>query len=173
MSVGFLAGLGVVLHIVEGCLPPLVPLPGVKIGLANVVTLVALFLFGAREAFLVLLLRVALGSLLSGTFLGISFFLSLGGGLSGFGAMYLAERRSTSPLWVSVWGALFHNLGQWVVASLYIQSRALLFYLPILLLLAIPAGVGVGYLGMLLLRGEVLRRGEEVHGRLKPGGPPG
>ena len=157
-AVGFLAGLGVVLHMVEGCLPPPVPLPGIKVGLANVVTLVALFLFGGREALYVVLVRIVLGNLFSGTLLGIAFFLSLGGGLTSFGIMSALRQKNVSPLWTSLLGAVFHNLGQWVVASLYVQSGALLFYLPVLLLWAVPAGFGVGYLGMLLVKSEALRR---------------
>ncbi|MCS7241549.1 Gx transporter family protein [Candidatus Caldatribacterium sp.] len=153
--VGFLGGLGTVLHAVEGFLPPPVPLPGVKIGLANVVTLVTLFLLSEREALCVALLRIVLGSFLSGTFLGISFFLSLGGGISSFVVMCFTKRGGISPFWVSVLGALFHNLGQWLVASLYLQSSVLLFYLPLLSLFALPTGAFVGYLGMLLLRKEM------------------
>ncbi len=153
---GFLVGIGTVLHIAEGLLPPPIPLPGVKIGLANVVTLVALFLFGGGVASGVSLFRVILGSLFSGTFLGVAFFLSLGGGLSSLAAMYLVRGKGVSPLWVSIAGALAHNFGQWIVASFYLQSRALFFYLPVLLLLAVPSGILVGYLGMLLLAKEVV-----------------
>jgi heptaprenyl diphosphate synthase len=168
-AVGFLAGLGVVLHMVEGCLPPPLPLPGIKVGLANVVTLVALFFFGGREALYVVLIRIALGNLFSGTLLGVAFFLSLGGGLSSLGIMGALRQKNVSPLWTSLLGAVFHNLGQWVVAFLYVQSRALLFYLPVLLLWAVPAGFGVGYLGMLLVRNEALWRKTGD----KPGASPG
>lgn len=158
MYVGLFTGLGTVLHVVEGFLPPPVPLPGIKIGLANVVTLVVLFLLSEKEAFCVSLLRIVLGSLLSGTFLGVTFFLSFGGGVSSFVAMCLARRRNFPPFWVSILGALFHNLGQWLVASLYMKSSVLLFYLPLLLLFAFPAGAFVGYLGVFLLkRGALLK----------------
>lgn len=158
MVAGLLAGLGVVLHVLEGFLPPPVPLPGVKVGFANVVTLVALFLFGGKEAFCVSLFRIVLGNLLSGTFFGVAFFLSLGGGMSSFAVMYLARNRKLPPLWVSVFGALSHSLGQWAVAFWYVQSRGMLLYLPVLLVCALPAGVFVGYLGGLLLtRGTLLK----------------
>lgn len=156
MYIGLFTGFGTALHVVESVLPPAIPLPGIKIGLANVVTLVVLFLLGGKEALCVSFFRIVLGNLLSGTFLGVAFFLSSGGGLSSFAVMYLAKRKGLPPLWVSILGALFHNLGQWLVASLYIQSSALLFYLPILLLFSLPAGAGVGYLGMLLLKKEAL-----------------
>lgn len=120
------------------------------------VTLFGLFLFGGREALCISLFRIALGSIFSGTFLGAAFFLSLGGGVSSFAVMYLARKKRASPLWVSVLGALSHNLGQWVVASLYIQSRALFFYLPVLLLFAIPSGILIGYLGAFLLEKRTL-----------------
>lgn len=158
-EIGLCAALGIALHFVEGCFPPPLPLPGAKVGLANVATLVALFLWGEKEALFVVVLRVALGNLLSGTLLGISFFLSLGGGLSSLVAMSCVRKHGSSPLWVSMGGALFHNLGQWVVALLYIQSRGLLWYLPFLLGLSVPSGVFVGYLGTLIMRGRVLKQG--------------
>jgi len=83
---------------------------------------------------------------------------ALVGGLTSLGIMSVLRRRNASLLWTSLLGAVFHNLGQWVVASLYVQSRALLFYLPVLLFWAVPAGFGVGYLGTLLVRSEALRR---------------
>lgn len=158
-EIGLCAALGIVFHFVEGLFPPPLPLPGVKVGLANVATLVALFLWGEKEALFVVVLRVVLGNLLSGTLLGVSFFLSLGGGLNSLVAMWYVHKHTSSPLWVSMGGALFHNLGQWMVAFLYIQSRGLLWYLPFLLLLSVPSGVFVGYLGALIMRGRVLKQG--------------
>ncbi|MGQ9623207.1 MAG: Gx transporter family protein [Candidatus Caldatribacteriaceae bacterium] len=157
-EIGLCASLGIALHFVEGCFPPPLPLPGVKVGLANVATLVALFLWGEKEALFVVVLRVVLGNLLSGTLFGVSFFLSLGGGLSSLAVMSFVRKHVSSPLWASMGGALSHNLGQWVVALLYIQSRELLWYLPFLLGLSVPSGVFVGYLGTLIMRSRVLKQ---------------
>jgi heptaprenyl diphosphate synthase len=147
-ELGFFLALGLILHWVEGFFPPL--LPGAKLGLANVVPFTLLLSGKPREAFFLNLLRILLGSFLGGNFLGVTFFMSLAGGLSAFLGMMLFLRGTTAPLWISVGGALCHNLGQWWVAFLYLRSWGLLWYLPVLLILSLPAGFLVGYLGMLL-----------------------
>lgn len=148
-ELGFLLALGLVLHWVEGFFPPPVPLPGVKLGLANLVPLVLLTSGRPREAFWVGTLRIVLGSALGGSFLGIGFFMSLAGGWGSFLGMLLLSRRTRAPLALSLWGAFCHNLGQWGVASLYLWSWGLLWYLPVLLGFSFPAGLLVGYLGSL------------------------
>ncbi|MGC8778442.1 MAG: Gx transporter family protein [Candidatus Caldatribacteriaceae bacterium] len=156
-ELGFLLALGLVLHWVEGFFPPLVPLPGVKLGLANVVPLFLLLSGRPKEAVWINVLRILLGSFLGGNFLGIAFFMSFLGGVSSLLGMMLIYRRTHSALLLSVGGALFHNLGQWWMAVLWVRSWGLVFYLPFLLALALPAGCLVGYLGVLLRREEVER----------------
>ncbi|MDK2896888.1 MAG: hypothetical protein PWP04_1008 [Candidatus Atribacteria bacterium] len=149
---GVFLGIGLVLHLVESLFPPPLPLPGVKLGLANVVTLVVLFLGSIREAFLVSFFRIILGSLLGGTFLQIGFFISLGGGITSFLTMAAAKKMSCSLMGTSVIGALSHNLGQVIVVFLFLGTTAIFWYLPLFLLIALPCGIFIGYLGWLFFR---------------------
>ncbi|MGQ9474447.1 MAG: Gx transporter family protein [Candidatus Caldatribacteriaceae bacterium] len=151
-GLGFLLSVGLILHWVENLIPPFFPLPGAKLGLANVVPFVLLLLRKPKEAIWVNLLRIFLGSFLIGNFLGISFYMSLAGGLSSLLGMMLLARKNCSSLWVSIGGALCHNGGQWWVALFWVRSWGLLWYLPFLLSFSLPAGIVVGYLGMFLTR---------------------
>ncbi len=95
LSVALLVALGVVLHRLEALLP--LPSPWIKLGLANIMTLVALVFLGPREAFLVAFLRVVLGSIFGGTFLSPAFFLSFAGGLTAAAVMALVYMNGKSP----------------------------------------------------------------------------
>ncbi|NSW77114.1 MAG: Gx transporter family protein [Candidatus Atribacteria bacterium] len=143
------------MHWIENFFPPLLPLPGAKLGLANVVPLVLLLSGRTKEAVWINILRIFLGSFLGGNFLSIPFLMSLAGGVTSLLSMVLIHRRVNAPLWISVGGAFFHNLGQWWVAFLWVRSAEFIWYLPILLILSLPAGFLVGYLGILFRREEM------------------
>ena len=149
-----LVSLAVVLHALEALFPNFFPLPGAKLGLANIVTLLALMLFGFREAILVVVLRVVLGSLLGGTFLSVTFVLSFSGGVVSTVVMAVAVKyfRRLSAVGVSVLGAAFHNAAQLAAASVFMGTPAVFSYLPFLLLLSIPTGVFTGYTAAFLSR---------------------
>ncbi len=120
-------------------------IPGVKLGLGNVVILTALYLFSPLES----LGLVALKCVLSAAFLGgvSALFYSLGGSLLSFAVMCLLVRSASatfSPVGISVIGAVFHNLGQLAVAALVLQSAAVFAYLPVLLASGAITGVLVG-----------------------------
>lgn len=139
----------VVIHSVEAMIPLPMPVPGARLGLANIITLLTLTLFGLRAGLLVALLRSFLGSLITGGFLGFGFMLGAGAALASCLAMALAlvPRRLgiISLLSVSVTGAAVHNLTQLALASLIVSSAALFQgYLPLLLLLAVPTGIFTG-----------------------------
>lgn len=143
--------------VIEAHIPPPVPIAGVKLGLANVVTLAAMVWLGRREALTILTLRVILGSVFTGQ--AVSFLYSMGGGLLCFAAMSLALRLlGRQRLWaVSVFGALFHNLGQILVAALLTGSAAVFAYLPALVISGVVTGVFTGLTAQF------------VTSRLKPG----
>jgi heptaprenyl diphosphate synthase len=149
---GMMLALATALHIFESQLPSL-PLPGARIGLANVVSLFALYCFGAKEAFLLIILRQVAGSVFTGTFFTPAFFFGLSGGLLSVAVMslVLAVYRRASPIFVSLFGAVAHNIGQLLVAWYFTGQALVLFYLPYLLWFAIPAGALVGKLMELLL----------------------
>lgn len=137
-----------VLHVVEGWLPLPLPVPGMKLGLANLMSLVALVLLGWRAAFYVVFGRVFIGSLFGGTFMGPSFAMSVSGAVASVLVMTLAYHR-LRPLFslvgISLLGAIAHNLAQLAVAALLVGSETMFWYLPYLLLFALPTGVGTGY----------------------------
>ncbi|MCI8818982.1 MAG: Gx transporter family protein [Oscillibacter sp.] len=129
-----------------------IPIPGVKLGLANVVTLFALFALGPGEALLILLARCFLGSLFAGNVNALLF--SLLGGLCAMGTMILlARRRGLSVYGVSVGGAAAHNCGQIAAAVLTLGSRAPLYYLPVLLAVSLLTGGLTGLAAACLFRG--------------------
>ena len=129
-----------VLHYIESFIPVLAP--GAKLGLANIMTMVTLVLFGFREAVLVVIIRSVLGPLLGGSITGIVYSLS-GGILSGIimSILYLKFETYFSLMGISTAGAVFHNIGQLLTASWIFGSIGILYtYLPVLMLAAIITG---------------------------------
>lgn len=161
-EMGVLLSLSLVLSYLES----LVPLPaGVKLGLANTVTLFLLYRHRTYEALTVALLRILLSALLFGS--PVSFFYSLLGGIFSLSVMLLLLRlRIFSPVGVSLGGAVFHNLGQ-LVAAILLLGESLILYLPILLLSGTAAGTLIGILAAVAIKklpplpSEKLRKGEK------------
>ena len=144
-----LTAIALTIFIAEAQLPPLAPLPGIKLGLANIVTVYALFALGPGPAGLILLARVLLGSLFAG---GMTIFYSLAGGLCCYLAA-LAVRRLLTPrqMWVcSVLGAMAHNAGQIAAAVAITRTPGVAAYLPILLVSGILTGLFTGLCAQLL-----------------------
>lgn len=140
-----LAAVGVALNIAESALPFFLPVPGAKIGLSNIAMLMCLYLLPLRLTVAVLFLRVFLASLLTGAFLSTAFLLSLAGGAASLAAMILARKiPRVSLAGVSIAGAAAHNTGQLLAACFLIDSQALFYYLPFLLLFSLPAGLFTG-----------------------------
>lgn len=145
--IALLTSVGLILHLIEAGLPPLLPIPGAKLGLANITTLLSLSLFGIKEAGQVVLLRIFLASFLAGTFLTLPFYLSLFGGILAFSVMAIISaygKNHFSIIGLSISGALFHNLGQILIATLVIGNWGVLYYLPYLTLTALPTGFMMG-----------------------------
>jgi len=142
-----MTGLAIGLHIFESFIPMPVPVPGAKLGLANIISLFVILNFGLRDALAVTVLRTVLGSLLSGTFMTIVFYFSFAGGLASTLVMGLAVRlfaQHFSVVGISVLGAFTHNLAQIAVAALMVQTIYITLYLPYMLFFALPTGVFVG-----------------------------
>lgn len=152
-----LVSFAVALHTVEAALPLPVPVPGARLGLANIITLVTLVLYGWRSALIVAVLRSLLGSLISGTFLGFGFYLSLAGAVgSGLGMSFvlpLCRRGKITLVSVSLAGAVTFNIIQLALAALLVHNIVLFRgYLPFLLLLAVPTGIFTGLAAHQLLK---------------------
>lgn len=144
--------LSLVIFILEAQLPALAPVPGIKLGLANIITLMAMYIFGRREAFIILILRIVIGSIFTGNFLG--FIYSMAGGVTAFAAMsaaavFIKENR----MWVtSVFGAIGHNIGQTAAAVFIMKTAQIAWYLPVLTVSAVITGVFTGIAAQLTLR---------------------
>ncbi|OOG28615.1 heptaprenyl diphosphate synthase [Thioalkalivibrio denitrificans] len=152
--VAWLAALAIAIHVLESALPS--PIPGVKPGLANVITVLALVMFGWRVAAWVSLLRVLAGSLLTGTFLSPTFLLSLSGAAASLAALLVAHAlvgQRLSPLGLCVLAAMAHMLGQFAIAyALIIPHPALLNLLPVLLSAALLFGLVTGTMAARIYR---------------------
>lgn len=121
----------------------LIPLPGVKLGLANVVTLIALYLLGGKTAFVILIIRCILGSVFGGGITGLLF--SLTGGVLSMSVMTLCRRLPFLSVYgVSILGAAAHNIGQILAAMVVMNSVYVGAYLPYLLLVALFTGFATG-----------------------------
>ncbi len=137
-----------------GYIEMLIPLqfgvPGVKLGLSNLVTVLLLYTVGAPMAFAVLLCRILLSALLFSN--GMALMYSIAGGVLSFLVMVFLKQKCRLPLFaVSACGGLFHNAGQLAVAALVLQSGAIAFYIPVLCAAGILTGLLIGLLVSILL----------------------
>lgn len=151
--IALLTALAIALMAVERLIPFTIAIPGVKLGLANVVTLTALYLFTWRDTLTIILLRVLLGSLILGSF--SAFMFSLGGALLAFAVMAVLIRflpAVFSTVGISICGAVAHNIGQLLVAAAVVQNLRIISYLPVLLIAAVGTGLVTGYTVTLLLK---------------------
>jgi heptaprenyl diphosphate synthase len=152
MIFSLLLALAVVLYILEGFLPNPVPVPGIKLGLANIIILLSFFLFDFREILFLVMARVLLASLLSGSLLGIGFMMSLSGAIVSAVCMYAVyhSKAGFSLIGVSVLGATVHNITQLLVFYFIVGTIGIFSYLPFLVLSGIGVGIMTGYVTLLL-----------------------
>lgn len=145
-----LTAVAMILSYVESLLPS-VGIPGVKMGLANIAVIFALFRFGWKEAAALSLVRVVLVSLLFGSFGAMLY--SLAGAVLSLAVMALLRRIDRfSTVGISVAGGVAHNAGQILMAMLILQTKQLLGYLPVLAVSGIAGGVLTGLAAALLIR---------------------
>ena len=148
---GLLTAIALTIFMIEAQIPPVVPLPGVKLGLANIVTLFALYALGAPQAMLILTGRCVLGALFAGNLNALIF--SILGGFAAMLVMILLSRlRWLSVYGVSVGGAAAHNCGQIAAAMLTLGNTAPIYYLPILLGVSLLTGSLTGVICAALFR---------------------
>ena len=146
---GLFTAVALVLSFLETLIPNLVPIPGFKLGLANFAVLLALYLFGFKEVVIADLCRIILAALLFGSFFSLWYALS-GAAFALIIEVIIKKTDKFSPIGVSVFGAIFHNLGQFLVAVLIIKSFGILYYLPFTLLFCVLSGALNGYLVLIL-----------------------
>ena len=147
---GFMVAVAIVLQVLESSIPVPLPIPGGKIGLANIVALIVLTKFGGKEAVVVTLLRAILGSLLHGGF--ITMIYSVTGGLfSTVTAIWLLKRSKYTIIGIGIISALMHNLAQVIVAIILMNNIYIVTYYPVLMLVSLPCGALTGYVSGLVL----------------------
>lgn len=117
--------------------------PGLKLGLANIVIIFALYEYDFKTAFLVSIIRVLIVALLRTGF-GINFFFSLSGAIFSIIFMYIFKKTRLSIIGVSIIGSVFHSIGQVLVGMLLLDNYNVIYYLPYLLLFSIPTGIVIG-----------------------------
>ncbi|MBQ4090268.1 MAG: Gx transporter family protein [Clostridia bacterium] len=145
LQCAILLSLALVLSYFERFIPlqMLVPLPGVKLGLANIVTLSAMYIMGAKYAYAILVLRCLMGAMFGGGITSLSF--SMTGGLMALTVMLLSARAPIFSVYgVSILGAAAHNIGQICAAMVLMDSIYIAAYLPYLLIVALFTGFATG-----------------------------
>jgi heptaprenyl diphosphate synthase len=153
--IAVLSAYALALYGFEALLPT--PIPWLRLGLANIITVVALILYGFRTAIMVTLIRIILASIFTGTFLGPAFMLSFSGGVlstAAMGAVYFLTKNLFSAVGLSIIGALFHNLAQLSLAYfLFIQRiEAVLIISPVVILIGTLTGLANGVISDMLIR---------------------
>lgn len=140
---GLFAALAILMGYVEMLIPIPVPIPGVKLGLANVIIIIMMYFMDAKSAFFVSLIRVLLSGLLFAGFAGMLY--SLAGAMLSFAVMALLKKTNRfSIVGVSIAGGVFHNVGQIVVAALAVENVRMAYYLPFLLVSGVVTGMLIG-----------------------------
>lgn len=147
-----LTAIALTIFMVEAQIPNPIPIQGVKLGLANIVTVYAIFTLGAAPALMILVVRVVLGSIFAGQMMALWYSMA-GGFLCWLAMLGMRRLAGREQLWVcSVVGAVFHNVGQILVAILVTGTPALVIYFPVLLVSGMLAGLFTGVCAQALLR---------------------
>lgn len=148
---GICAALAMVLSYVESLIPLSFAVPGIKLGLANIAIVFVLYKLGAKESVLVSALRIIWMAILFGNFMTLAY--SVAGAVLSLTAMILLKRSERfSAVGVSVIGGILHNTGQILVAMLVMETAQIVYYLPVLCISGIAAGVAVGVVSAILIK---------------------
>lgn len=149
--IGMLVAVAFVLSYIEAILPINIGIPGIKIGLSNIVVVLCLYQCTYKEAFGIAMTRILLAGLTFGNLYTLLY--SFAGGILSFVVMLLLKKSNKFSVYgVSITGGVCHNIGQIVVAIIVLQTELLLYYLPFLLLAGCIAGLAVGFIAALLTR---------------------
>ena len=156
-QMAMLTAIALTIFMIEAQIPALVPIPGVKLGLANIVTVFAVFALGPKEAAMILFVRIFLGAVFAGNFSTI-LYSGAGGLLAILATIGLRKILTHQQLWVAgAIGAIFHSIGQMAVAVAVTGTPGILVYLPMMIACSIITGLFTGLCAQLLLnRGKNL-----------------
>ncbi|MFV0504228.1 MAG: Gx transporter family protein [Lachnospirales bacterium] len=149
-TIAILVSLSLLLSYIERLIPPIIPLPGIKIGLSNLVIIIVLYLFNVKYCLYISLAKVLLISILFGNFVSLS--LSLGGSMLSLLVMYgLKKINIFTEVGVSCAGGVFFNIGQIVIAMIIFSNINLYYYIPILILSGTISGMVIGIVGKMVV----------------------
>lgn len=150
-QLGLFLSISLVLGYLESMVPVMVAVPGVKLGIANIVTMLVLYRMGSKQAFFIMLLRVVIAGFLYSGVAGILY--GLVGGVCCIAVMTCLRRIPIfSILGVSMAGAIFHNVGQIMAAVFVMENTGVIYYLPVLCISGVVSGLAVGFLSHFLIK---------------------
>lgn len=150
-TMALLVSVAMVLSWIESQIPPFVAIPGVKVGLANIAVVFALYRFGWKEAIVISLVRVFAVSMLFGTAVSLAYSVA-GAAVSLLGMVLLKKSGLFSNVAVSVAGGVLHNVGQIGMACILLETNVLKYYLPFLILSGVIAGVAIGLISAVMVK---------------------
>ena len=155
-QLSLLTAIALTIFMVEAQIPALLPIPGIKLGLANIITVFAVFAIGPKDAAAVLFVRIFLGAVFAGNFSTILY--SAAGGTCAIGVTILLKNILTQKqLWVAgAMGAIAHSVGQMAMAVMLTSTPGLVVYLPVMILVSIITGTFTGLCAQFLVnRGDL------------------
>lgn len=142
--------LALIFSYIEAIIPFNLGVPGVKLGIANIVVVCALYIFGVKEAVGISLIRVFVIGLLFGN--AVSLIYSLSGAVLSIAVMIICKRLKLSVIGVSAMGGIFHNVGQLSAAALILNSSAVMYYYPVLFISGIVTGIIIGIVSLPIIK---------------------
>lgn len=153
-----LLAIAIVVNYLESLIPS-IGIPGVRLGLTNIVIMIILYNFSITEATLITILRVFVVGLLRGTLFSIPFFMSLSGAILSILMMaILKNAKIFTEIGVSIGGAFMHSVGQIIVAIIAMDSIGLIYYLPVLIMLSVPTGIFVGLVARKIISLDLFKK---------------
>ena len=156
-GMALLSAIALTIFVLEAQIPALVPIPGVKLGLANIITVFAAFILGGQEAVLILAVRIFLGAVFAGNFSTI-FYSAAGGALAILTTIGLKRILQKNQIWVAgILGAVAHSIGQMTVAAYVTGTPSILIYLPVMIVCSIVTGLFTG-----LCAQQLVNRGKDL-----------
>ncbi|EGG84213.1 hypothetical protein HMPREF9477_00711 [Lachnospiraceae bacterium 2_1_46FAA] len=154
---GMFTALALIFSYVESLIPFHIGIPGVKLGLANLVIVVAMYKMNKKQVYLLSVTRVVLAGFMFGNLFSIVY--SLAGSLLSLAVMYgLKRKESFSIMGISMAGGVFHNIGQLIVAMIVLESLNLVYYASVLLISGLITGIVIG-----IVSDEIMKRIKKIH----------
>lgn len=155
--IAVLMAMAIAVSVLESFIPSII-IPGLRLGLANIFILLVLYEFGLLEALFINVGRVFIASLVRGTIFQMGFFMSITGAMLSMIVMWLLVFffKKLSPVAVSVVGALFHIAGQFVIATIFLESPYIWYYAPVLALISVGTGIIVGLMVVAIKRTKII-----------------